>query len=491
MEIVQGDNAGGVTTLAVSGQPQLSGDITLSAGSNIALLQVGQNIQISASISGTISVTSLTISTFTAGSVLFAGTGGLVSEDNPNLFWDDTNNLLYVNNPSRLGNALFSVGNNSVANGTNILNIYRGGNGTNSEVFRIIAGDGVSNRFSVDGEGNTFINGRITFGGLGGFEETVNFGGVTRRIQAVNQFFPLEIYANDLPVLFHGSGTTVTPVVIRGFASQSANLFEVQLSTTQIALAVNTNGRLILDVANGLYPIRSDGYGYLAAALQSAWSDNQLSDRLGVGDNVNHFVFATVTGAGGRMEFQTSTAQFNDRPLNRIPPPVAGNFIEIHNDSQATGLLLAGNNQVIRGFLTMSKTAAPGACTAALAGAGSGNLSNGAYSYKVTYVTRAGETEAGTVSNTVTVTDHTTNGQISLTNIPESYTAVIDAYARKIYRTVAGGTSYFLLTTLNNDYETTFTDNVADASLGDCCTCYQHKWWNNFRTYRGKRKLND
>lgn len=38
----------------------------------------------------------LTLTSMTAGSILFAGTGGLISQDNSNLFWDDTNNRLGV-----------------------------------------------------------------------------------------------------------------------------------------------------------------------------------------------------------------------------------------------------------------------------------------------------------------------------------------------------------------------------------------------------------
>ena len=34
----------------------------------------------------------LTLSGLTEGSVLFAGSGGVISEDNSNLFWDDGNN---------------------------------------------------------------------------------------------------------------------------------------------------------------------------------------------------------------------------------------------------------------------------------------------------------------------------------------------------------------------------------------------------------------
>lgn len=42
----------------------------------------------------------LTLSTFTPGSVLFAGSGGLVSQDNTNLFWDNTSKSLSVTSPS-------------------------------------------------------------------------------------------------------------------------------------------------------------------------------------------------------------------------------------------------------------------------------------------------------------------------------------------------------------------------------------------------------
>ena len=42
----------------------------------------------------------LTLSGLTKGSVLFAGTGGLISQDNSNLFWDDTNNRLGIGTSS-------------------------------------------------------------------------------------------------------------------------------------------------------------------------------------------------------------------------------------------------------------------------------------------------------------------------------------------------------------------------------------------------------
>lgn len=105
----------------------------------------------------------------------------------------------------------------------------------------------------------------------------------------------------------------------------------------------------------------------------------------------------------------------------------------------------------------------PGKITVALAAAGAGNLDNGAHRYLATFVTADGETSAGVVSDAVTVADKTTNGQVSLTQIPLGGSAVT---ARKIYRTVAGGSTYLLLTTIADNTTTTYVDNTADSALG-------------------------
>lgn len=106
---------------------------------------------------------------------------------------------------------------------------------------------------------------------------------------------------------------------------------------------------------------------------------------------------------------------------------------------------------------------APTAPTAALAGAGAGNVDNGVHRYLVTFVTAAGETEAGTPSSAVTVADKTVNGKVSLSAIP---TGGANVTSRKIYRTAAGGATYLLLTTLADNTTTTYTDNTADSGLG-------------------------
>lgn len=111
--------------------------------------------------------------------------------------------------------------------------------------------------------------------------------------------------------------------------------------------------------------------------------------------------------------------------------------------------------------------AAPTAPSVALAGAGAGNVENGTHYYWVSYTTAEGETSltpaSGGSSVNVTVVDLTTNGKVTVT-VPLGGTNVT---GRKIYRGTAGNNSAaLLLTTINDNSTTSYTDNTADASLG-------------------------
>jgi len=105
---------------------------------------------------------------------------------------------------------------------------------------------------------------------------------------------------------------------------------------------------------------------------------------------------------------------------------------------------------------------APGAITVALV-AESGNVDNGSHRYRVTFVTADGETQAGDISAAVTVANKTASGKVLLSSIPIGGSTVT---SRKIYRTAANGAVYYLLATIADNTTTTYTDNVADASLG-------------------------
>lgn len=126
--------------------------------------------------------------------------------------------------------------------------------------------------------------------------------------------------------------------------------------------------------------------------------------------------------------------------------------------------LLTGSMQdqevTIKNVLTMIgiQAAPTSAMTAALV-AGT-NLGIGAYKYVYTWVSAdSGETIAGP---TTSITTTTGNQKVNLSNVTVGPTGTV---ARNIYRTAVGGSVFKLLTTLNDNTTTTFSDTTADGSL--------------------------
>jgi hypothetical protein len=85
---------------------------------------------------------------------------------------------------------------------------------------------------------------------------------------------------------------------------------------------------------------------------------------------------------------------------------------------------------------------------------------SGAYTYRVTFVTADGETEGGAASASRTVSSK----KIELSSIPLSPVRTVTS--RKIYRTAASGVQHKLVATLSDNLTTTYSDNIADGSLG-------------------------
>lgn len=115
-------------------------------------------------------------------------------------------------------------------------------------------------------------------------------------------------------------------------------------------------------------------------------------------------------------------------------------------------------------YMPHALIAPTGAATAALAGAGAGNVDDGTHSWVITFSrAESSESSQGPKSNVLTVVDKSVDGQVSLTGIP---TGPGGTESRSIYRTIAGDTGdHLLVGTINDNTTTIFTDNVADASL--------------------------
>ncbi len=83
------------------------------------------------------------------------------------------------------------------------------------------------------------------------------------------------------------------------------------------------------------------------------------------------------------------------------------------------------------------------------------------YQYKVTYYYEDGESNANTTATSILIA---ASKKIELTNIPVSASARVTQ--RKLYRTVGDGTTFKLLTTINDNTTTTYSDNTPDSGLG-------------------------
>lgn len=93
---------------------------------------------------------------------------------------------------------------------------------------------------------------------------------------------------------------------------------------------------------------------------------------------------------------------------------------------------------------------------------GSGDFS-GTYKYRVAFVSKYGFiSNAGPASSAVTATD---KGGFELTKIPLSTDPQV--IKRRLYRTVANGSVYLFLDEIPDNITTTYTDIIADGSLGN------------------------
>jgi hypothetical protein len=156
-----------------------SGDVTdVLAGTGISVTNPG-GPQPTVSLSTPVAVGNGgtgTTTAFTAGSVVFAGASGVYSQDNSNLFWDDTNNRLGIGT-STPSNALQVVGTARASgfsgpDGTAGSPSYYFTNDTNSGMYSggadtLSFSTGGTSRMNIDSGGTVNVAGGVTWGTTG------------------------------------------------------------------------------------------------------------------------------------------------------------------------------------------------------------------------------------------------------------------------------------------------------------------------------------
>jgi len=148
---------GGNATTTSAGDISTQGNLTVSGTATIGTLSLGGN----QSISGTLAVADLT-----SGSILFAGTAGLLSQSNSELFWDNSNDRLGIGTTTPLSvldiyrsnaDATISLTASSTAGVHNAWTL--GADLSDGGKFKISSSTalGTNDRFVIDGNGNIGI----------------------------------------------------------------------------------------------------------------------------------------------------------------------------------------------------------------------------------------------------------------------------------------------------------------------------------------------
>lgn len=185
-------------------------------------------------------------------------------------------------------------------------------------------------------------------------------------------------------------------------------------------------------------------------------------------DNGSTYPAADAAGATTVKEAFTGTVGNSNKPeyalVDTTSTAPTSNWLPASATAgSANPNRMKGSTNYVTSPITPSPYTAPTAPSVADASV-SGNL-NGAYRYYVTFIVGTSGAPKGETLASSEVTITVTNSQVNLTSIPTGPAGVI---YRRIYRTVAGGSSNTgkLVTQIADNSTTTYTDNIADGSLG-------------------------
>ena len=285
--------------------------------------------------------------------------------------------------------------------------------------------------------------------------KTVNFAEGLKVTDNGNGSIKVDADGSEVPFYWERTGTTLEP--------KTAN-DNVSIGTGTLTAGTITDGTFNLTGgaitgATGNISMWTNDSGYLTTE-----TDPVFSAWLSTPPNIS-----TFTNDAGYLT--PATALFT-RTGTELTTTNAGDDLDIDGDIYANKMLginlLAGETPAkeldIKGELNFQIIASP-VNTMAYTLGGPGNKDNGTVRYKVTFECIRGETNLSSIYTSVTVTDNTTNGQVLFTDVPISVDDEVTS--RKIYRGKVGSSTstYYYVGEIADNTTTTFTDNIADASL--------------------------
>ena len=327
-----------------------------------------------------------------------------------------------------LDNATIKLGGTQVDAAGSYLGAFLG---LDSGTYKFYVGDGANKYFKFDGT-------NISWGGA---NASLSTSGV---FTATNAVLTGSITANSGAIGGWTLATTTITSTNIGLHSASA------ASGAQILIGHTTS------YASAEIGFKNDGSGKLASG-NIYWNAAGALNLSGPFSSS-----ATITGGGFIV---STTGAIYSTGKSSYADTDAGFFLGYDTDAykfnigDAYSFLKWNGDYIDTQFrnITFKQEPAPGPPT--LTEGAVGNL-NGDYYYRITLVLATGETNAGTTSGLITVT----NKKVELSNIP---IGTEKCTARRIYRTTGiSSTFFYYVDTINDNTTTTYSDNLADGGLG-------------------------
>ncbi len=428
------DVSGGVSGLVFTGGPiTSSGVITITSGT-LAVTYGGTG----------------TSTQFTPGSVVFAGTSGVYSQDNANFFWDDTNNrlgLLTTTPASTLSvgaGSLFQV--NSTGNIVKINNVTTSfpasqgaastiltNNGSGALTWSPPATSGTVTSIDVSGgtTGLTFSGGPITSSGTITMAGTLGIAnGGTGQVTTAAAFAALSPLSVVGDLIYEGVGpaparlpigsNTDILTIAAGVPAWGATGNLTDVGTDGIVVTSGTGAVIGAGTSIAQHVADSTHNGYLSSTDWSTFNNKQAALTIGNLTDVGTDGIVITSGTGAVIGTGTSIAQ-------HVADSTHNGYLSSTDWSTFNGKQAAGN------YIT--------ALTGDVAASGPGSVA-------ATLATVNGD--VGTFGDATHVGQFTVNGKGLITAVTS--VAVTAGLSGELQTTTGGGTT--TLTTSNSQTQT-------------------------------------
>ena len=382
------------TVTSVSGTGTVNGITltgTVTSSGSLTLGGTLSNVSLTTQVTGTLPVANGgtgTATSFTAGSVVFAGASGVYSQNNAQFFWDNSNNRLGIGNASP-GAAIDVTGNIRLSAASPNIELNNGGPMVYSPAANTLAfatGGGPSspiNRFQVGPAGQWGIAG-ATYGSAG---QVFTSGGAsaspTWTTPTTGTVTSVSGTGTVNGITLTGTVTSTGSLTLGGtlsgvsLTSQVSGTLPVGNGGTGTATAF-TSGSVVFAGASGVYAQNNANLFWddtnnrlgLGTAAPAATLDTRGALSIGGAANASLHI-NTVYGGNGRLT-QMSPASSNTNALNIIASKSSGGADQwyawgvtaanVFNIQQGTvlgtaGLNITSNNQVLINTSTVSSAA--------------------------------------------------------------------------------------------------------------------------------------